>query len=88
MLRGENRLADMHNGLWLMRIMAAFKTRKCALQALEPEGSLGMDTVVAILGKFLYLFAASLILGLCFGLGTAFLLKTLKCQSSPQVHPS
>ncbi|KAK9825253.1 hypothetical protein WJX74_003416 [Apatococcus lobatus] len=55
-----------------------------AVQALEPEGSLGMDTVVAILGRFLYLFAASLILGLCFGLGTAFLLKTLQCQSSPQ----
>lgn len=56
------------------------------MQALEPEGSLGMDTVVAILGRFLYLFAASLILGLCFGLGTAFLLKTLQCQSSPQVR--
>ncbi|KAK9850077.1 hypothetical protein WJX84_003336 [Apatococcus fuscideae] len=55
-----------------------------AVQALEPEGALGPGIVVAILGKFLYLFAASLILGLCFGLGTAFLLKTLRCNSSPQ----
>ena len=42
--------------------------------------------VLAILAKFLYLFAASLALGLIFGLGTSFLMKTFPLNSVPQVR--
>ena len=42
-------------------------------------------TPFAILLAFVYLFIASLALGLAFGLGTAFLLKLLHSHSTPQV---
>ena len=41
--------------------------------------------VVTVLVKFLYLFAASMLLGLAFGLGTSFLMKRAKSNSVPQV---
>ncbi len=44
--------------------------------------------VVTVLVKFLYLFAASMLLGLAFGLGTSFLMKRAKSNSVPQVCDS
>ena len=43
-------------------------------------------TIVAVLGKFMYLFAASLALGLMFGLFTSWLMKLFKSNSTPQVR--
>ena len=48
---------------------------------LEVEGT----AVVAIFGRFLYVFVASLMVGVGFGLGTAILLKVLRSHSAPQV---
>ena len=42
--------------------------------------------MVTVLVKFLYLFAASMLLGLAFGLGTSFLMKRAKSNSVPQVQ--
>eukprot|EP00891_Asterochloris_glomerata_P003501 jgi/Astpho2/3501/e_gw1.00056.5.1_t len=47
---------------------------------LEVEGT----AVVAIFGRFLYVFVASLMVGVGFGLGTAILLKVLRSHSAPQ----
>ena len=47
-----------------------------------------MYTIVQVLGKFCYLFAASLALGLCFGLFTSWLMKFFKSNSTPQVSKS
>ena len=44
-------------------------------------------TVFSIFAKFLYVFGASLVVGLTFGLGTAVLLKVLKSNSAPQACP-
>ena len=54
---------------------------------------LGMDaqqplrgtTILIVFAKFFYLFVASLLLGLLFGLGTSWLLKVSKANSTPQV---
>ena len=40
--------------------------------------------MVAIFGRFLYVFVASLMVGVGFGLGTAILLKVLRSHSAPQ----
>ena len=51
------------------------------------EAKVGMaagGSMLGVLSDFLYLFVASLILGMVFGLGTAFLLKFLRSDSSPQ----
>ena len=42
--------------------------------------------IVTVLAKFLYLFAASMCLGLAFGLGTSFLMKTFRSNSVPQAR--
>ena len=42
-------------------------------------------TVFTIFGKFLYLFAASLVLGLLLGLFSALLLKRFNVSHTPQV---
>ena len=52
----------------------------------KDENSLHGGLVVTVLVKFLYLFAASMLLGLAFGLGTSFLMKRAKSNSVPQVH--
>ena len=57
-----------------------------ALQALDGTEVLNAGTVSAILVKFLYLFVASMGLGLAFGLGTSWLMKTFKSNSTPQVQ--
>jgi hypothetical protein len=49
------------------------------------EKDLHASLVVMVLVKFLYLFAASMLLGLSFGLGTSFLMKKFKSNSVPQV---
>ncbi len=49
------------------------------------NNSLHAGLVVTVLVKFLYLFAASMLLGLSFGLGTSFLMKRAKSNSVPQV---
>ena len=51
----------------------------------KDENSLRGGLVVTVLIKFLYLFAASMLLGLAFGLGTSFLMKRAKSNSVPQV---
>ena len=53
----------------------------------KDENSLRGGLVVTVLVKFLYLFAASMLLGLAFGLGTSFLMKRAKSNSVPQVQP-
>lgn len=55
------------------------------MQALGSDIELHSTTVFSIFAKFLYVFVASLVVGLTFGLGTAVLLKVLKSNSSPQV---
>ena len=55
------------------------------MQALGNDIELQSTTVFAIFARFLYVFGASLVVGLTFGLGTAVLLKVLKSNSSPQV---
>ncbi len=45
-------------------------------------------TVGIIFGKFLYLFAASLLLGLVFGLFCSLLLKNFNVPHAPQVCSS
>ena len=52
----------------------------------KDENSLHGGLVVTVLVKFLYLFAASMLLGLAFGLGTSFLMKRAKSNSVPQVQ--
>ncbi len=44
--------------------------------------------MLGIVGAFVYLFLASLALGMAFGLGIAFLLKLLRSRDSPQVRPA
>ena len=60
----------------------------CNVQALGNDITLQRNTVFAIFARFLYVFGASLIVGLTFGLGTAVLLKVLKSNSAPQVSCS
>lgn len=55
------------------------------MQALGSDVELTRTTVFNIFAKFLYVFGASLVVGLTFGLGTAVLLKLLKSNSAPQV---
>ncbi|KAK9803320.1 hypothetical protein WJX73_001939 [Symbiochloris irregularis] len=45
---------------------------------------LHFSTILTVFAKFIYLFAASLLLGLVFGLGTSWLLKVSKANSTPQ----
>ncbi len=52
------------------------------------SSSLHAGLVVTVLVKFLYLFAASMLLGLAFGLGTSFLMKRARSNSVPQVGSS
>ena len=54
-------------------------------QALGQGIELQSTTVFSIFARFLYVFGASLVVGLTFGLGTAVLLKVLKSNSAPQV---
>lgn len=54
-------------------------------QALGNDIELQSTTVFSIFARFLYVFGASLVVGLTFGLGTAVLLKVLKSNSAPQV---
>jgi len=50
----------------------------------ELKDGVAAGSTLGILVDFLYLFVASLALGMLFGLGTAFLLKFLHSDSSPQ----
>ena len=54
----------------------------------QEEVKLSSWTIVTVLGKFIYLFAASLALGLMFGLFTSWLMKLFKSNSTPQVLPA
>ena len=53
----------------------------------EDGQAVSLWTIVLVLGKFCYLFLASLALGLCFGLFTSWLMKFFKSNSTPQVPP-
>ena len=61
---------------------------RLCVQALGKDIKLQSTTVFAIFARFLYVFGASLVVGLTFGLGTAVLLKVLKSNSAPQVSLS
>ena len=64
----------------------AIAYRKCApVQRLGIEPKMNARTVALIFGKFLYLFLASLILGLVLGLFSALLLKKYNVSQTPQV---
>lgn len=56
------------------------------LQRLGETPKMNMATVVTIFGKFLYLFAISLLLGLIFGLFCSLLLKKFNVPHAPQVR--
>ena len=56
-----------------------------ALQRLGIEPKMDAATVGLIFGKFLYLFLASLVLGLVLGLFSALLLKKFNVSQTPQV---
>lgn len=51
----------------------------------DSEQPLRVETILLVLFKFVNLFVASLLLGLLFGLGTSWLLKVSKANSTPQV---
>ena len=51
------------------------------------ERQLRGSLVVSVLAAFLYLFIASMCLGLAFGLGTSFLMKRFQSNSVPQARP-
>ena len=55
------------------------------MQRLGIEPKMNARTVALIFGKFLYLFLASLILGLVLGLFSALLLKKYNVSQTPQV---
>lgn len=55
------------------------------MQALSGTEDLKAAIVADIFIKFLYLFVASMVLGLAFGLGTSWLMKSFKSNSTPQV---
>ncbi|EIE24491.1 hypothetical protein COCSUDRAFT_46826 [Coccomyxa subellipsoidea C-169] len=48
------------------------------------EKDLHASLIITVLVKFLYLFVASMFMGLVFGLGTSFLMKRFKSNSVPQ----
>lgn len=61
------------------------------LQGLGAEPSMTFGVVMKIFGKFLYLFVASLCMGLAFGLASSLLLKRCNVSTYPQVqitHPA
>ena len=52
-----------------------------------PVPQLSLGTMLTIFGKFLTLFAASLIMGAVAGLFSAIMLKRFNVSSTPQVQP-
>lgn len=56
------------------------------LQRLGETPKMNAGTVGVIFGKFLYLFAASLLMGLVLGLMSALLLKRYNVSHTPQVQ--
>lgn len=75
-------LADMS---MLLAPRPACSASHCAQELGASEKDLHASLVVTVLAKFLYLFAASMCMGLSFGLGTSFLMKRFKSNSVPQV---
>ena len=61
---------------------------RSALQRLGIEPKMNAATVGLIFGKFLYLFLASLLMGLLLGLFSALLLKNFNVSQTPQVTDS
>ena len=55
------------------------------MQRLGIEPKMNAATVALIFGKFLYLFLASLLMGLLLGLFSALLLKNFNVSQTPQV---
>jgi len=62
-------------------------TMSSAVQRLGIEPKMNAATVGLIFGKFLYLFLASLLMGLVLGLFSALLLKNFNVSQTPQVRP-
>ena len=58
---------------------------RSAVQRLGIEPKMNAATVGLIFGKFLYLFLASLLMGLLLGLFSALLLKNFNVSQTPQV---
>lgn len=59
--------------------------RTVPLQGLGPNPTINGATIFIIFAKFFYLFILSLILGIAFGLGGAWMLKKCDASSTPQV---
>lgn len=57
----------------------------CVVQRLGDTPKMNAGTVGVIFGKFLYLFIASLLMGLVLGLLSALLLKRYNVSHTPQV---
>ena len=55
------------------------------MQGLGITPRMDMKTVLIIFGKFIYLFAISMIMGLVFGFGASLLLKKYTPSGVPQV---
>ena len=58
---------------------------RTGVQRLGIEPKMNAATVALIFGKFLYLFLASLLMGLLLGLFSALLLKNFNVSQTPQV---
>ena len=58
----------------------------CAAQKLGDTPRMDAATIFGIFGKFLYLFLASLVMGVLLGLLSALLLKRFNVSGAPQVH--
>ena len=55
------------------------------MQGLGITPRMDMKTVLIIFGKFIYLFAISMVMGLAFGFGASLLLKKYTPSGVPQV---
>ena len=55
------------------------------MQGLGITPAMTFETVLIIFGKFIYLFAISMIMGLAFGFGASLLLKKYSPSGVPQV---
>lgn len=58
-----------------------------SVQGLGVTPEMTFKTVLIIFGKFIYLFAISLVMGIAFGFGASLLLKKYQPSGLPQVHP-
>ena len=65
---------------------AADLTRSVAAQGLGVTPTMTFKTVMIIFGKFIYLFAISLVMGIAFGFAASYIIKKYQPSGLPQVR--